>query len=345
MILTAPNKNKPTTYSTQLTCIQCDNQFTGRAGSKFCSKTCNAEFNRIKSIGPEKSCLECSRVFTGRKGSKFCSDLCNLDHNKRPVRQIKPKIIKQSIVRAIKIKTPKPVKIKTCISCSKIFTGRKGSLLCSPECAKTNKINLQYLNAKIEYSDDRPETWIECPVCSLRMGQISTAHMLVHGLTIPEMKIKFPDQEMLSITLSRKLSERVSGSGNPAYAHSGRLSPYSARFIKYKGMSQEEIDNTVSKVYKKCQVSKNDNDNNPMTLAYFIKRGLSEKDAKKALSERQTTFSLDRCIERHGEKGLQVWKDRQDKWLATLNAKSDEEKLEINRKKVTDHHQKKNYLI
>ena len=70
-------------------------------------------------------------------------------------------------------------------------------------------------------------------------------------------------------------------------------------------------------------------------IEYYLKRGYSEDDAKKLLSERQTTFSIDICIEKHGEeKGRQVWLERQNKWMDNLNSKSEEEKIEINRKKL-----------
>lgn len=51
-------------------------------------------------------------------------------------------------------------------------------------------------------------------------------------------------------------------------------------------------------------------------IDYWIKKGYNEEDAKKKLSERQTTFSKEKCIKKYGEeKGLEIWKERQDKWL------------------------------
>lgn len=74
---------------------------------------------------------------------------------------------------------------------------------------------------------------------------------------------------------------------------------------------------------------------NPTTIEYYLKKGYSEDIAKQMLSERQSTFSKEICIEKYGEKeGLNVWNDRQKKWMKTLDSKSDEEKIEINRKKL-----------
>ena len=69
-------------------------------------------------------------------------------------------------------------------------------------------------------------------------------------------------------------------------------------------------------------------------LGYWLKQGLSEIEAKQKLKERQTTFSLDKCIERYGEeKGLKVFKKRQEKWQNTLKNKPQEEVDEMSRKK------------
>jgi hypothetical protein len=73
----------------------------------------------------------------------------------------------------------------------------------------------------------------------------------------------------------------------------------------------------------------------PMRIEYFIKKGFSEEEANQMLVERQNTFSKEKCIEKHGEElGLKIWQDRQIKWLNTLDLKTDEEKTEINRKKL-----------
>ena len=43
------------------------------------------------------------------------------------------------------------------------------------------------------------------------------------------------------------------------------------------------------------------------------------EEAQKLLTERQTTFSLTKCIDRYGiENGTKIWQERQDKWLNSL---------------------------
>lgn len=68
-------------------------------------------------------------------------------------------------------------------------------------------------------------------------------------------------------------------------------------------------------------------------VEYWLERGFDEETAKKKVSELQHTFSLERCVEKYGEHGIEKWKERQEKWQSTLNSKTDEEKENIKSKK------------
>jgi hypothetical protein len=62
---------------------------------------------------------------------------------------------------------------------------------------------------------------------------------------------------------------------------------------------------------------------------------MSQNDASSALSERQSTFSISKCIDRHGEEeGNRIWKERQYRWQNTMNDKPQEEIERINKLKV-----------
>ena len=74
--------------------------------------------------------------------------------------------------------------------------------------------------------------------------------------------------------------------------------------------------------------------NNTTQLQYWLDKGLSITDANEAIRNRQTTFSLEKCIEKYGEDGNSRWLERQQKWLNTMNSKSEEEKKEINFRKL-----------
>jgi hypothetical protein len=54
-------------------------------------------------------------------------------------------------------------------------------------------------------------------------------------------------------------------------------------------------------------------------INYWLNQGLSLKDAELKLSERQSTFSLKKCVEKHGDIiGREIWNKRQEKWIKSL---------------------------
>lgn len=152
---------------------------------------------------------------------------------------------------------------------------------------------------------------------------------------------------------------------------SGQLSPFNYKFWIEKGMSEEDAKwkaNSIRPIKKeywiekgysceeaeqlaieaKCKNNKNgakssknrDTFNVKLSsnrcLEYWINYHLGDIDkAKKSLSDTQRTFSKDICIEKHGEEnGLKIWKDRQEKWIKSLNENNDMKK--INLKKSND---------
>ena len=77
------------------------------------------------------------------------------------------------------------------------------------------------------------------------------------------------------------------------------------------------------------------NKNNNVRIEYYLQKGMTYEEACKARAERQHTFSLEKCQKKYGkQKGKEIWEARQQKWLNTLNSKSDEEINDINRKKT-----------
>ena len=122
-----------------------------------------------------------------------------------------------------------------------------------------------------------------------------------------------------------------SGKDNPAYQHGGKFSPFSKKFIH-----ADKVD--IEAIKEKAVQSKRDHpENNTTRIEYWIKftDGDVEK-AKQLLAERQITFSLEKCIKKYGkEKGLERWRERQEKWIKSLCSKSDEEKTRIVKLKTT----------
>ena len=117
------------------------------------------------------------------------------------------------------------------------------------------------------------------------------------------------------------------GKLNPAFDHSGTLSPFSKKFVGYKDISEEDTTNVISKLSSQASSTAKANGNAPTNIEYYIKRGMALPDAQAALSERQTTFSREKCVTKYGiGDGTQRWLDRQEKWQTTLNNKSEQEK-------------------
>jgi hypothetical protein len=104
--------------------------------------------------------------------------------------------------------------------------------------------------------------------------------------------------------------------------------------VKYQDGS---VDYSIEDVVKKKMQSVKDNPQNQHTnIEFYLAQGLSIDDAKAALSERQSTFSLKSCIEKYGEEaGKLRWQQRQDVWQETLKDKTPEEIDIINQKKGT----------
>lgn len=71
-------------------------------------------------------------------------------------------------------------------------------------------------------------------------------------------------------------------------------------------------------------------------IEYYTARGFDEQEATKMLSESQKFFSKEICIKKYGQiEGEAIWSSRQQRWQATLSAKSSEEKARINRLKLS----------
>jgi hypothetical protein len=121
---------------------------------------------------------------------------------------------------------------------------------------------------------------------------------------------------------------------NTYSGHDGRLSPWSKDFVGYKNLSDEDKNKARR---QKCYCSdREDFDEIKVacntTLEFYLNKGMNEDEAKIALRKRQTTFSLEKCIEKYGEvEGIKRFKERQEKWLKSLNTPENIEKLKNGR--------------
>lgn len=102
---------------------------------------------------------------------------------------------------------------------------------------------------------------------------------------------------------------------NPYYNHGGKFSPFSKNFVGYANLSNEEKDNCARIRARK----NNDNIVHTTSLKYWLNKGYSEEEAKKKLSDRQRTFTLEKCIKKYGEElGIKVYNDRQMRWMNSI---------------------------
>ena len=101
--------------------------------------------------------------------------------------------------------------------------------------------------------------------------------------------------------------------------------------MKYEGDDAETMAKKIAEVRTKAI----ENRISPTSLEYYLLKGYDQITAQAILRDRQTTFNLEKCIEKYGEdEGYKRWKLRQDKWQETLASKSFEERERINQLKI-----------
>lgn len=155
------------------------------------------------------------------------------------------------------------------------------------------------------YTNENRDDWIECPLCGYRAGDLGPHIIKHHNMTTNE----FRRITGFAVIKSKNQCERILGNKNPAYQHGGKYSPFSNNFIYAETTDSE-------KIKKKAAKSRENNEGNSTTIEYWLKKTDGNlEEAKKLLSERQSTFSLEKCIKKYGEEnGLERWVKRQEKW-------------------------------
>lgn len=114
---------------------------------------------------------------------------------------------------------------------------------------------------------------------------------------------------------------------NPFTGHGSELSAFSNEFNGYIGLSDDVIGQRIAdaKQYDR-------DDRSQSQYKYWMGKGYSEDDAKLKVSEVQKTFSLDICIEKYGTiEGTKRWKDRQSKWLKSIDTPEIQQVMEDGR--------------
>lgn len=215
-----------------------------------------------------------------------------------------------------------------CIDCgADISPKRKRCLICAAKKSGKFEDKAKYIPG---FLDDKEEGihYVKCAICGFMSRCLHSHLKYAHGLKPKEYEKQYNAKSVCDEEAKIR-SDRVKGKNNPGYNHDGRLSPWS---YKNHSKTKAEIDACKKKTLKAVKESTNLN----TKLDYWIEQTHGNIDhAKELLHQRQQTFSLKKCIEKHGaEKGYKIWKERQEKWQNTLNSKSDKEIAEINKKKL-----------
>ena len=135
--------------------------------------------------------------------------------------------------------------------------------------------------------------------------------------------VLYNDEEK-AVDLMAAKSNRMTGDKNPGFNHNGRLSPFSKKSHFY--------DPTLS---KRVNDKLNETGNRSNRIEHYLMKGFGLCQAMTELKERQAVSRLENFIKRYGEEEGQIrWTERQEKWMNTLNSKSEEEKALINSKKM-----------
>lgn len=175
-----------------------------------------------------------------------------------------------------------------------------------------------------------------CKICGKESSRIYGAHLKFHGLTSEQYLELYPNAPLYTETdlkqtsknsgkhmkeekYKKMFAERVMGDKNPnsksktTEEQRKQRSPFSKEFIKYNNENQ-------AKEFSKKVNEGMTPEKRTSRIEYYLSKGFSQEEAEKMLKERQTTFSLEKCIEKYGkQKGKEKYSQRQIVWQKTLN--------------------------
>jgi very-short-patch-repair endonuclease len=177
---------------------------------------------------------------------------------------------------------------------------------------------------------------VKCAICGLERRSLGGHIRRTHKISLTEYMEKYDKimDDVIPKSVRDKIGEKVRGENNGAYGHGGKYSPYSKNFVKYETLSEEEKSEKIEKLNKQHGQTHIKNQKSSNQIGYWIRLGYTEDEAIQKVSDRQKTFTKEKCIEKYGEEeGLKRWKERQINWQNTLKSKPIEEQERINRSK------------
>lgn len=245
-------------------------------------------------------CLFCKEEFVSdNKRAKYCDVKC-----KKAAENARKRAAREA-----KRKAGGNVKTVTCGVCDEKFqTEARSAKYCGDDCKRV-ATNLKQNARKAESYSELPDI-VECRICNVKLKNLTGHIKKIHGITTAEYQAKYGGK-VLNEKITSILSENMCGEKNPAYNHGGKMSPWSE---KSEYHSSEVIEESRRKAYSKHTKDKRD-----VCAEYHGYQGLEPEAVQELISERQRTFTLEKCIEQHGEdKGREVHAERQRKWLKSM---------------------------
>lgn len=202
--------------------------------------------------------------------------------------------------------------ILTCLDCGEVINGgshmsRHVKQIHGYESYDEYKLKHNLVKSK---SCLENEGAVACKLCNLLSHDLTSHILRTHKISIEDYKRDYGKIRSEKYLMDQ--SNRIKGDKNPAYNHQGKFSPFSNNFIYADKIDREEL-------HKKVKNSIKNSEKRTNTLIYWINLGYSEEEAKVKVSQRQTTFTLEKCIEKYGEEeGTKRWVERQDKWISSF---------------------------
>lgn len=148
-----------------------------------------------------------------------------------------------------------------------------------------------------EYIQEFPDAPLICKVTSEKISKYQKERM-----NSPKWKQWASDR--------MKGTKNINSKENTTLEQRQRVSPFSKSFKNYDGLTDDEKEKEIK---DKLQCDRDDR--TPNQIKYWIKKGYSEDESRQLVSDRQRTFTLEKCIEKYGEeKGIKVYNERQVKW-------------------------------
>lgn len=222
-----------------------------------------------------------------------------------------------------------------CVVCGcSAETKSKKTLYCSKECKRASHRARQRdaYRVKLEEMHQNDPHVPTCRECGMKSRSLSQHILRIHKMSIDDYYSKHGCSagDVMHMDLLCKQRERMLGINNPAYGHDGRLSSISKKFFKYENIPAEVVQAQIKSIQERQQHTRDMQNCHTTRLQYWLNRGLTEEAAVEALRKRQTTFSLNICIEKYGiEEGYERWKQRQTTWIEALHDRSEAEMQDI----------------